>query len=124
MTTIDPLFLPEGTTFTAADITFYAAQDRRSIDDAIDTADLLISCPHSGAAIPGELRPFLVPEFSRRLQHRLHRLLDVADRPAVGRAGPVRGLRREPAPPPRPRPQSRPSGRPGRNTDRGPAPRA
>lgn len=69
MTTIDPLFLPAGTTFTAADITFYAAHEHRSVDDAIATADLLISCPHSGAAIPAELRPFLVPEFSRRLQH-------------------------------------------------------
>lgn len=67
--TSDLLFLPEGTTFGASDITFYAAQDRRSLDEAIETADVLVSCPHSGAAIPAELRPFVAPEFTRRLQH-------------------------------------------------------
>lgn len=68
MTSSEPLYLPAGKTFTPDDITFYADHDSRSLDDAIATADVLISCPHSGAAIPEELRPFLVPEFTRRLQ--------------------------------------------------------
>lgn len=69
VTSSEPVFLPAGKTFTAADITFYADRDHRSIDEAMSTADVLISCPHSGAAIPEELRPYLVPEFTRRLQY-------------------------------------------------------
>ncbi|RNL60562.1 hypothetical protein EFK50_19790 [Nocardioides marmoriginsengisoli] len=64
----EPLFLDDRRTFTAEEIVFYADSGTRSLEDALATADLLISCPHSGAAIPGELRPFLVPEFTRRLQ--------------------------------------------------------
>ncbi|MFC4604803.1 N-formylglutamate amidohydrolase [Rhodococcus kronopolitis] len=68
MSPADPLLLPAGTTFTPADLTFYADPTRRTLDEALAEADLLVSCPHSGAAIPAELAEFLAPEFTRRLQ--------------------------------------------------------
>lgn len=64
----DPLFLDAGTEFTSDDLTFYADRDNRTLDQAVADADLLVSCPHSGFAIPEELAPFLAPEFTRRLQ--------------------------------------------------------
>ncbi|MDI9899621.1 N-formylglutamate amidohydrolase [Rhodococcus sp. IEGM 1409] len=54
--------------FAPKDLTFYADRDSRSLDDAIAEADLLVSCPHSGSAIPAELSRFLAPEFTQRLQ--------------------------------------------------------
>lgn len=68
MATADPLFLPAGTVFTPDDLIFYADRSHRSLDEALADADLLVSCPHSGAAIPEELGEFLAPEFTRRLQ--------------------------------------------------------
>lgn len=64
-----PTFLPVGTVFRPEDITFWADPEHRSLDQAIAEADVLVSCPHSGAAIPGELERFLAPEFTRRLQY-------------------------------------------------------
>src|SRR3546814_6445959 len=66
-TRTDPLF-PYTTLFRSEDLTFYADRDSRSLDDAIADADLLVSCPHSGSAIPAELSRFLAPEFTQRLQ--------------------------------------------------------
>lgn len=63
-----PLFLAAGTEFTADDLVFYADRGNRTLDRALADADLLVSCPHSGSAIPEELAPFLAPEFTRRLQ--------------------------------------------------------
>lgn len=77
-----PVFLPVGTVFRPEDITFYAEPEHRSLDEAIAEADLLVSCPHSGAAIPGELEEFLAPEFTRRLQYDF---TDVATGPIVRR---------------------------------------
>ncbi|MFT2815750.1 N-formylglutamate amidohydrolase [Leifsonia sp. A12D58] len=68
MTDATPLLIPAGTVFTPDDLTFYQDRDSRSLDEAISTADVLVSCPHSGAAIPAELARFLAPEFTRRLQ--------------------------------------------------------
>lgn len=68
MTDSAPLLIPAGTVYTAADLTFYADAEHRDLEQAIEEADLLVSCPHSGAAIPEELAPFLDPEFTRRLQ--------------------------------------------------------
>ncbi|MGK9146545.1 N-formylglutamate amidohydrolase [Plantibacter flavus] len=64
-----PILIPAGTVFTPADITFWADPGERSLDEAIAEADLLVSAPHAGAAIPEELAPFLAPEFTRRLQY-------------------------------------------------------
>ncbi|RKR76379.1 N-formylglutamate amidohydrolase [Frondihabitans australicus] len=65
------VLIPAGTTFTSDDITFWKgkADGGRTLDDAIAAADLLVSCPHAGAAIPEELDRFLAPEFTRRLQY-------------------------------------------------------
>ncbi|MFM1724910.1 N-formylglutamate amidohydrolase [Rhodococcus sp. PAM 2766] len=63
-----PLFLAAGTEFTFDDLVFHADRDNRTLDQALAEADLLVSCPHSGYAIPEEVAPFLAPEFTRRLQ--------------------------------------------------------
>lgn len=68
MTSGEPVLIPAGTVFTPEDLTFYADRDSRSLGDAIAEADLLVSCPHSGSAIPAELSRFLAPEFTQRLQ--------------------------------------------------------
>ncbi|CAM3256997.1 N-formylglutamate amidohydrolase [Nocardioides dubius] len=64
-----PVFLEPGRTFTAEEITFFAGRGERSLEEALSTAEVLVSCPHSGAAIPGELRPYLADGFTRRLQY-------------------------------------------------------
>lgn len=68
MDTAEPLFIPAGTEFSAADITHWAHRDRRTLDEAVRDADILVTAPHAGAAIPAELGEFLAPEFTRRLQ--------------------------------------------------------
>ncbi|MBN9139854.1 MAG: N-formylglutamate amidohydrolase [Micrococcales bacterium] len=57
-----------GTEFTAEQITHWADRERRGLEQAIAEADLLVSAPHAGSAIPEELDEFLAPEFTRRLQ--------------------------------------------------------
>lgn len=69
MSDAEPLFLEPGRAFDADEITFFAGRGERNLEQALASAEVLVSCPHSGAAIPGELRRFLVPEFTRRLQH-------------------------------------------------------
>lgn len=61
--------IPLGTVFTAEQITHYAMPERRSLAEAIEEADLLVSTPHSGAAIPAEIAEFLSPTLTRRLQY-------------------------------------------------------
>lgn len=64
-----PILIPAGTIFSPSDITFYQGKDTgRSLEDAIAEADLVVSCPHSGDAVPEELLEFLAPEFTHRLQ--------------------------------------------------------
>lgn len=61
--------IPAGRTFTPDDIVVYADPQHRSLDDVLRDADLLVSCPHAGAAIPEELAEFLSPALTRRLQY-------------------------------------------------------
>ena len=61
--------IPRGTVFTPEEITHYADPDTRSLEEAIADADLLVTTPHSGAAIPEELAEFLSPALTRRLQY-------------------------------------------------------
>lgn len=61
--------IPAGTVFTAEHITHYASPDTRSLEQAIAEADLLVSTPHSGAAIPEEIAEFLAPTLTKRLQY-------------------------------------------------------
>ncbi|MDR2999167.1 MAG: N-formylglutamate amidohydrolase [Microbacterium sp.] len=67
MSTLD--LIPAGRTFTEQDIVVYADPDSRTLDEAIRDADVLISAPHAGAAIPEEIAEFLSPELTRRLQY-------------------------------------------------------
>ncbi|AYF98477.1 N-formylglutamate amidohydrolase [Protaetiibacter intestinalis] len=62
------VLIPHGTAFTPDDITHWADRGSRSLEQAIAEADLLVSAPHAGSAIPAELDEFLAPEFTRRLQ--------------------------------------------------------
>lgn len=61
--------IPAGTVFAPDEIIHYADPDTRDLDRAIAEADLLVTTPHSGAAIPEELAEFLSPELTRRLQY-------------------------------------------------------
>lgn len=63
------VLIPSGTVFTAEEITHFAGMGERSLDEAIAEADVLVSCPHAGAAIPEELDRYLAPEFTERLQY-------------------------------------------------------
>ena len=63
-----PVLIPAGTTFTPDAITFFTDKGTRTLEQAIAEADLLVSCPHSGDAVPEELAEFLAPEFTQRLQ--------------------------------------------------------
>ena len=61
--------IPAGTVFTATQITHYALPSERTLEQAIAEADLLVSTPHSGAAIPAEIAEFLSPSLTKRLQY-------------------------------------------------------
>ncbi|MFC4140574.1 MULTISPECIES: N-formylglutamate amidohydrolase [unclassified Microbacterium] len=61
--------IPAGRTFTEDDIVVYADREHRTLDEAIRDADVLISAPHAGAAIPEEIAEFLSPALTRRLQY-------------------------------------------------------
>jgi hypothetical protein len=62
--------IPAGTVFTPDDLTFWQGKDdgSRSLDQALDEADVLVSTPHAGSAMPAELAPFITPDYTRRLQ--------------------------------------------------------
>lgn len=57
--------IPAGRTFTAEELVFHA---HPSLEDALLAADVIVSCPHSGTAIPAELVKYIAPTFTRRLQ--------------------------------------------------------
>ncbi|WP_217183096.1 N-formylglutamate amidohydrolase [Streptomyces sp. AC495_CC817] len=61
--------IPAGHVFTADEITVFAGQGERTLEQAIADADVLVSCPHAGARIPEELVPFLSPALTKRLQY-------------------------------------------------------
>jgi N-formylglutamate amidohydrolase len=64
----DPQFLPPGRRFTPDELVFYADPDDRDLGDALAEADLLVSTPHAGSLIPGELAGLLAPGLTKRLQ--------------------------------------------------------
>lgn len=69
MTASDLDLIPAGTVFTSEQITHYADPDTRTLEQAVVEADVLVSAPHAGAAIPEEVAEFLSPELTRRLQY-------------------------------------------------------
>lgn len=76
-----PTLIPVGTRFRSEDITHWQGKnphgtdttgqptDSRTLEQALAEADLLVSTPHSGAAIPEELAGYLAPELTQRLQY-------------------------------------------------------
>lgn len=69
MAATDLDLIPAGTVFTPAQIVHYSDPDARTLDEAVGEADVLVSAPHAGAAIPEEVAEFLAPELTRRLQY-------------------------------------------------------
>lgn len=64
-----PRLIPRGTVFTPDDITFWAGKgEGRTLADALAEADLLVSTPHAGSAMPEEVREFVVEDYTERLQ--------------------------------------------------------
>lgn len=64
-----PVLIPAGTVFTPEEITFFQGKNSgRTLAEAVEEADVVVSCPHAGDAIPEELAEFLAPEFTHRLQ--------------------------------------------------------
>ncbi len=58
-----------GTVFTPDDITFWAGKgEGRTLEDALAEADILVSTPHGGSAMPEEVREFVVDDYTERLQ--------------------------------------------------------
>ena len=60
--------IPSGTVFEPSEIIHYADPDMRDLAQAIVEADVLVTVPHAGSAIPEELAAFLSPALSPRLQ--------------------------------------------------------
>ena len=63
------VLIPYGKVFTPAEITHYADPAERDLEHAIAEAQLIVSLPHAGAAIPAELDGYLADEFTQRLQY-------------------------------------------------------
>lgn len=64
-----PALIPRGHVFMPNDITFWAGKDDgRTLQDALAEADVLVSTPHAGAAMPEEVREFVVDDYTQRLQ--------------------------------------------------------
>ncbi len=75
-----PVLIPLGKTFTPGEITFFKDQGTRTLEQAMAEADVLVSCPHSGDAVPGGAGripgPRVHPPAAIRLlgpHHRSHR---------------------------------------------------
>lgn len=68
MSDSEPVLIPAGTTFLPGDLIHYWAPHKRSFEEALADADVVVTGPHSGVGIPAELGPFLAPEFTKRLQ--------------------------------------------------------
>jgi hypothetical protein len=63
--------LPAGRTFAPEELVFHAGRGERSLEDALTEADLIVSTPHAGAALPEELEPYLDPAFAAGARLRL-----------------------------------------------------
>lgn len=63
--------IPAGTTFSADEITHWQGKTSggRTLEQAISQADVLVTTPHSGSAIPEEIAEFISPALTRRLQN-------------------------------------------------------
>lgn len=62
-------WIPEGTRFGVADMTFYQGKGELDLDDILGGIDLIVTGPHATAAFPAEMRPFVDARLTTRLQH-------------------------------------------------------
>ena len=58
-----------GTTFTRDDIVHYRGKQTTPLDEAACRFDLILTGPHATAAVPEELRSWLLPHVTRRMQY-------------------------------------------------------
>lgn len=62
-------WIPPGTRFGADDMAFFHGKGERSLDEALADIDLVITGPHASGAFPAEMRPWVDPRLTRRLQY-------------------------------------------------------
>lgn len=64
----DIVWIAAGTRFQASDMVFFHGKGERELDDVLAGIDLVVTGPHATAAFPAELRPFVDPRLTTRLQ--------------------------------------------------------
>ena len=62
-------WIPEGTRFGVAEMTYFVGRGERDVDDVLADIDLVVTGPHASAAFPAELQPFVDVRFTKRLQY-------------------------------------------------------
>lgn len=62
-------WIPERTRFGADEMVFFHGRGERAIDAALADIDLIVTGPHAAGAFPEEMRPFVDPALTRRLQY-------------------------------------------------------
>lgn len=62
-------WIPAATRFTTADMVFHHRVGECDLDDVLADVDVVVTGPHATAAFPEEMRPFVDPGLTRRLQH-------------------------------------------------------
>jgi hypothetical protein len=62
-------WIPAGTRYVEADMTWFVGRGERSLDDHLAEVDLVITGPHASAAFPAEMQPFVDPSLTQRLQY-------------------------------------------------------
>jgi hypothetical protein len=62
-------WIPEGTRFGAAEMTYFVGRGERDVDSALADIDLVVTGPHASAAFPAELQPFVDVRLTKRLQY-------------------------------------------------------
>jgi hypothetical protein len=62
-------WIPEGTQFGAAEMTYFVGRGERDIDEVLAVVDLVITGPHASAAFPAEMQPFVDVRLTKRLQY-------------------------------------------------------
>lgn len=63
------VWIKKGKSFAFDDIVFYKDKGKKSFEEVAAQIDLIITGPHSTAAIPRELEPFMSQDFSQRKQY-------------------------------------------------------
>ena len=69
MTHPDIDWIPTGARFAVSDMVFFHGKGHVDLEDRLGEIDLIVTGPHATAAFPAEMRPFVDPSFTRRLQY-------------------------------------------------------